>query len=354
VATSDATTATGAAGTYCWRAEYSGDGAYLAATHTNSTSECFTVVAALLVATIATTSTPTGPGVAAGTSASAAVTVAHASGASTGTVTFFLCAPADVTANGGTCAAVGTQVGAAKALTGGAATLDATTATAAAGTYCWRAEYSGDATYAAGSHTNDSSECFTVVAAAPDDTPPVCVLKTIVGGRKWTVTARDTGTGLKFIGATVNVNSNTVIPAFTPGTAASVVVTMSRINLAAPIHVELLATDMAGNTAICDLAGALLIKSEGERPRVVFCDIPQVEGKLTVCNGDPGMRKIVVRVNNCHEFELRVRPNENTTFDISEAMRPGSTNVIIVRGEGWRGAETEVWVWDGRGDLPCE
>jgi hypothetical protein len=129
---------------------------------------------------------------------------------------------------------------------------------------------------------------------------------------------------------------------------------MTRIKLAAPIHVVLVATDMQGNQAICDPAGALLVRTPGERPRVVFRDIPQVEGKLTICNGDPGMKKVHVKVNHRGEFEVTVRPNENKTIDISSAMEPGSDNVIVVRGEGKRGADAEVWVWDGQGDLPCE
>jgi hypothetical protein len=44
-ATSDPTTNTTATGKYCWRTEYSGDEIYLPATHTNSTTECFTTVA---------------------------------------------------------------------------------------------------------------------------------------------------------------------------------------------------------------------------------------------------------------------------------------------------------------------
>jgi hypothetical protein len=43
VATSDSTTNTTTVGKYCWRAEYSGDGFYLASAHTDATNECFTV-----------------------------------------------------------------------------------------------------------------------------------------------------------------------------------------------------------------------------------------------------------------------------------------------------------------------
>ena len=48
---------------------------------------------------------------------------------------------------------------------------DATTNTLAIGKYCWRVEYTGDAVYNPGTHTDASSECFTVVDANIQITP---------------------------------------------------------------------------------------------------------------------------------------------------------------------------------------
>ncbi|MBM4416275.1 MAG: hypothetical protein FJ035_08585 [Chloroflexi bacterium] len=53
---------------------------------------------------VATTSSPTGGGAAAGTSASDTATVSGSAGTPSGTVTFFLCDSAAVLANGGDCA----------------------------------------------------------------------------------------------------------------------------------------------------------------------------------------------------------------------------------------------------------
>lgn len=157
-ATSAATTATTAVGTYCWRAAYSGDGTLPAASHTNATSECFTVqpVPELVMST---TSSPTGGGVLPGTAARDTATLTGNLGMPTGTVTFFLCGPAQTTAAG--CPTGGGQIGGAVTLSGGTATSPSTTVSAI-GTHCWRAVYSGDATYATASHTNATSECFTV------------------------------------------------------------------------------------------------------------------------------------------------------------------------------------------------
>jgi len=87
----------------------------------------------------------------------------------TGTITFFLCNPSEVTAGG--CESGGTQVGQPVTIVKGAATSDnaAASLTATAGTYCWRAEYTPDADggkfYIAASHTNADSECFSVQAS---------------------------------------------------------------------------------------------------------------------------------------------------------------------------------------------
>jgi hypothetical protein len=112
---------------------------------------------------VATTSNPNTANNQRGTSVTDTATVSPATGAPTptGTVAFFLCQPAQVTAAG--CPTGGTQVGAAKTLVNGTATSDATTNTNADGKYCWRAQYSGDASYAAASHTDATAECFTVV-----------------------------------------------------------------------------------------------------------------------------------------------------------------------------------------------
>src|SRR4029077_18279697 len=98
-ATSDPTTLTSTPGKYCWHADYSGDATYSPATHTDTTSECFTVVLPPQPATTTTLSTPTGGSVAPGTSASDAATITGSSGTPTGTVTFFLCDPTTVGAN---------------------------------------------------------------------------------------------------------------------------------------------------------------------------------------------------------------------------------------------------------------
>jgi uncharacterized repeat protein (TIGR01451 family) len=101
------------------------------------------------------------------------VSVGTAAKPAAGSVDFYLCGPAEVTANGGDCSANGTLVSKNVTLdASGGATSAAVSGAAdtAPGTYCWRTEYTPGAAnkdYLPGTHTNSGSECFTVAHASP-------------------------------------------------------------------------------------------------------------------------------------------------------------------------------------------
>ena len=122
----------------------------------------------------ASNSAPTGGGVSPGTAAADTVSVGNggAGPAPTGTVTFFVCTPAQLT--GGSCPSGGAQVGAVKTLVAGSATSDSTSATTAFGKYCWRTVYSPDqasiGVYTPSVHTNTTTECFGVAGAGLPNT----------------------------------------------------------------------------------------------------------------------------------------------------------------------------------------
>src|SRR5262245_35963088 len=90
----------------------------------------------------------------------------------TGTMSFFLCNPSQVTA-GGCEGSAGTQVGSAVTIANGSATSAnaAGSLINATGKYCWRSEYApdkdGQKFYTAGSETNTTTECFTVIPNSP-------------------------------------------------------------------------------------------------------------------------------------------------------------------------------------------
>jgi hypothetical protein len=109
-----------------------------------------------------TQSSTTASNVAPGSAVADTATVTGAGPVPTGIVTFFLCDPATVTANGGNCQTGGLPVGGPKPLDpSGHATSDPSTTTLAIGTYCWRAVYSGDGTYNPSSEGGPANECFT-------------------------------------------------------------------------------------------------------------------------------------------------------------------------------------------------
>jgi hypothetical protein len=164
-------------GRYCFRATWPGDANYLTPLTefggANGTNECFTV------RTIPTTTTTT-PSVGSGGSTSFGSSVTdHAvvqanttgDGTPTGTVTFFVCDPTQV--SGGACPAPnGTQVGSpvtTAAVSGSnppASSADSSAVTVnKTGTWCFRAEYTpggANGSNYTGSSDATSGECFTV------------------------------------------------------------------------------------------------------------------------------------------------------------------------------------------------
>ena len=132
--------------------------------------------------TITTTATPGNgtidglPVVAPGSAQHDVATVTGSGGAGIGTVQFTLCGPAQVVTNGGDCSSGGTAVGTPVTLDGSgnasSSVVDGTTTPNdnAAGKYCWRADFTPgptDHNYTAGTHTNSTTECFTVAHASP-------------------------------------------------------------------------------------------------------------------------------------------------------------------------------------------
>ena len=142
-------------------------------------------------APVTTTATPGGDVVVPGTTQRDVATLGTVDdlGTPTGTVTFFLCGPDEVTTDG--CSSGGTQVGTPATVNNGTATSadvdgSSTPNDNEPGKYCWRAEYTPDkasaGVYLPSSETNDkvavdNAECFVVVATPPSSgsttpTPP--------------------------------------------------------------------------------------------------------------------------------------------------------------------------------------
>ena len=86
-----------------------------------------------------------------------------------------------------------------------------------------------------------------------DDTPPECELTSEDAGPPFQVqfTISDSESGLNTITAKESFNVQVDIPAFTPGTTADVVVTVTQVNAGLDFSVVIESVDVAGNTHTC-------------------------------------------------------------------------------------------------------
>jgi hypothetical protein len=164
-----------APGFYCFRAEWPGDSHYPAASHTDSTAECFHVLR-IATQTVSTPSAGSGGTVNFGSSVfDSALVSALASGDTypSGTVTFSVCDPSQ-TVLGACPAGAGTMVGANPVTLvatspqsvppSASASSDSITANKT-GTWCFRADYTPGApngAFYSASSDNSVGECFTV------------------------------------------------------------------------------------------------------------------------------------------------------------------------------------------------
>ena len=149
-----------AIGKYCFRAEYVPDAAsqYLAASHTNATSECFTVVKNS--PTITTSATEQ---VNAGQSISDSATLAGATSDAGGSITFKAYGPNDAD-----CSGTAAFTSSAQAVSGNGTYGPVSFTPSAAGTYRWIASYTGDGkNLAATGKCNDDGENDTVLKVNP-------------------------------------------------------------------------------------------------------------------------------------------------------------------------------------------
>jgi hypothetical protein len=150
-----------AAGTWCFRAEYSGDAIYDPSSDA-STGECVTVARAEAGVTSMPSSASTT--LADGASDKTVLQGNPQGGSPTGAVSFFVCGPLATPVG---CSSGGQPVGGPEQLSAASPTSSTLTSTTflptAPGVWCFRAEYSGDANYTASTDAGPGG-CFTVLA----------------------------------------------------------------------------------------------------------------------------------------------------------------------------------------------
>ena len=84
--------------------------------------------------------------------------------------------------------------------------------------------------------------------------PPSCALTGVIAGppKQLQITVQDTDSGLQSIQVTESNNASTVVPSFTPGSKAALVVVATKIDQASGAQVALRVTDVCGNVVDCD------------------------------------------------------------------------------------------------------
>jgi hypothetical protein len=84
----------------------------------------------------------------------------------------------------------------------------------------------------------------------------------------------------------------------------------------------------------------------GKSVTQTFTDIPQAEHFIAVTNGSPGLKRLVIQVNDKQYEGMELKDNETQNIDVANAMRPGNANTLTFVGEGKTGASADIFVSD--------
>jgi hypothetical protein len=185
--------------------------------------------------------------------------------------------------------------------------------------------------------------------AAPDTTPPTCVLTASHPGPPASieVTNQDTGSGLASIQVLQATNCTVTVPSFAAGTTAPVIVVATKLNQARQAVVRLRVTDVAGNVTIGDpVVTTLAIPAGGTAVRQQLSGLAPEEGLITVQNGTPGLERLRVAVNGLWAEDVRLAAGETRTLDVRARLAQGR-NRLTLKGTGPGGGKAEVVIADG-------
>jgi hypothetical protein len=182
-------------------------------------------------------------------------------------------------------------------------------------------------------------------------TPPTCPTTLFSGPPAVaTTTFQDFGSGLVSLVITRSENADTVVPPFIPGTTEPVVVTSTKIDQSQRARIEIIATDGAGNVAICDPIHMILVRDDNRSEKEVVADVPRAEDKVTIRNGTPGVKKVEILVNGVKFKATGLKNGEERTVDISSAMFDNNQNTVSLDISGKKNSWTEIIIWDGGGN----
>lgn len=183
---------------------------------------------------------------------------------------------------------------------------------------------------------DDLGAQVTFTTSSEDTTPPECALAS-VSASGITVQVGDAGSGLASVVVTKAKNADVVVPSFTSGSTEDHIVTATKIKASKGSTVELVVSDVAGNTTTCDPVLAEL--SAGETRS--FAGVPAAERFFSVSDAE-GVAAIGVEVNG---VERIIWSPDGKTIDLGELA---AVNTIRVRVLGAAGTSATIMIWDGK------
>jgi hypothetical protein len=186
--------------------------------------------------------------------------------------------------------------------------------------------------------------------APPDTAPPACVVaargKDASGRAFIRFVVTDEGSGLERHEVVLTRNAAVEVDPYGAGAQGPVSVLGTAVDPAKSVSLTVDFYDRAGNRATCDPIVYSVVRVDAQPQDETFTGVPAAESKVTIENGDPGMRQVRVTVNGVRFKETRLRPGEVRTFDVASAMRPGDGNTVVVRARGKRGASALIVLAD--------
>ncbi len=189
----------------------------------------------------------------------------------------------------------------------------------------------------------------TKTLAAPDINPPTGKLTATgtdgLGNSFIKITAKDIGSGVASIVVIKSVNAATLVAAFIPGTLNPVIITSTKINPGQGSSVELKITDVAGNVTFADPVLTRLALDGGKQITQTFKNIPPQEHFITITNGAPGLKRMVIRVNGTEFKVKKLKAGVVKSLNVASAMTKSSNRIRLI-GFGKAGASAFIVIGD--------
>jgi len=190
----------------------------------------------------------------------------------------------------------------------------------------------------------------TATGSGADTTPPTCAIveqgKNASGAAFIRFRVDDVGQGLDRYSVVYVRNAQVEVDPFSPGALGPVHVLATAVDRKKSLGVTVDFFDRAGNRATCDPIVVSVARVDDQLQDETFTDLPQAESKVTIVNGDPGMRQVVMIVNGTKFKERDIAAGEVRRFDVASAMHPGDDNTITVRVRGKKGATALIVISD--------